>query len=83
MNVRANPTHERLSRPDVEKRAVPDLSVLPDIVLLTRADVAAVSRYSVQTLKKWAREGRGPSLRYVEGRPRYRVRDVRKWIEHL
>ena len=60
---------------------VPDLSKLPPDALLTRDQVAALSGFAVVTLKVWAPKGRGPKITYLEGRPRFKVRDVREWME--
>lgn len=61
-------------------RPVPDLSTLPPEALITRQQLSEVSSFALITLKVWAREGRGPRITIVEGRPRYRVRDVREWM---
>lgn len=61
-------------------RPVPDLDALPGGALLTRRQLADVSGFQVVTLKLWVRQGRGPRITTVEGRPRYRVRDVREWM---
>lgn len=66
----------RTNRP----RPLPDLTTLPDTALLTRSQVAGLAGYTEQALKKWAREGRGPRVTIVEGRPRYSVRDAREWM---
>jgi hypothetical protein len=66
----------RVHRP----RPVPDLSTLPDAALLTRSQLAALSGYTEQAFKKWAREKRGPKITPVEGRPRYRADHVRAWL---
>jgi len=58
----------------------PDISTLPADALLTRAQLVALSSYSLQAFKKWAKEGRGPRITRVEGRPRYRVADARAWL---
>jgi hypothetical protein len=59
---------------------MPDLAALPSDAVLTRRQMSALSGYKVQTFKKWAREGRGPAITSVEGRPRYRVADARTWL---
>lgn len=61
-------------------RAVPDIEKLPGEALITRRQLAAVSSFALITLKVWAKQGRGPRITVVEGRPRYRVRDVREWM---
>ncbi|CDX62883.1 hypothetical protein MPL3365_80051 [Mesorhizobium plurifarium] len=59
---------------------LPDLASLPSDAVLTRRQMSALSGYTVQAFKKWAREGRGPAITPVEGRPRYRVADARAWL---
>ena len=59
----------------------PDIARLPDDALLSRSQIAALSGFSIPALKKWAREGRGPAITYVEGRPRTKVRDFRLWVD--
>ncbi|KQT86445.1 hypothetical protein [Methylobacterium sp. Leaf466] len=61
-------------------RVVPDIEKLPGEALITRQQLAAVSSFALITLKVWAKQGRGPRITVVEGRPRYRVRDVREWM---
>lgn len=58
----------------------PDISALPADALLTRRQVAALSGFALQTLKIWPAQGKGPRVTTVEGRPRYRVADVRQWM---
>jgi len=64
----------------IDYSALPNISTLPDDALLTRKQVAALSGFTLQALKKWAGENRGPSITRVEGCPRYRVADVRSWF---
>jgi hypothetical protein len=61
-------------------RPIPDLEKLPDGALLTRGQLAVISTFALPTLKLWARQGRGPRVTVVEGRPRYRAGDVRAWL---
>ena len=58
----------------------PDIQNLPDDALLNRNQIHALTGFSLPTLKKWAREGRGPAITYVEGRPRTTVRAYRAWV---
>ena len=44
------------------------------------AFVAALSGFHPQTLLLWASKGRGPAVTPVEGRLRYRVSEVRRWL---
>lgn len=76
LSTEAHSTRQRTHRP----RPLPDLSRLPPDALLTRGQVAALTGYTVQTLKRWAGIGRGPRLIRCEGRPRYRVIDVQVWL---
>jgi len=59
---------------------VPDLAALPPDALLTRRQVHLISGFSLQILKTWPRCGRGPKITVVEGSPRYRAADVRRWM---
>lgn len=59
----------------------PDIASLPDDALLTRAQLAALTGFTDQAFKKWAKEGRGPAITYVEGRPRTKVRHFREWVD--
>ncbi|WP_338341898.1 MULTISPECIES: helix-turn-helix transcriptional regulator [unclassified Shinella] len=63
------------------ENAVPDLRILPPDALLTRNQLVALSGFSLMAFRKWAKLGRGPKITTVEGRPRYRVEDVRVWIQ--
>lgn len=60
-------------------RTAPDLETLPPSNFLTRAQLAPIIGFSVPTLKRWAAEGLGPKVTYLENRPRYQVRDVLAW----
>ena len=59
---------------------LPDIARLPDDALLTRGQLAALTGFTEQAFKKWAREGRGPAITRIEGRPRTSVRDYRQWV---
>lgn len=52
----------------------------PDETLLTPREVSALSGFEEVTLRLWHRQGRGPARTFVEGRPRYRLGDVRAWM---
>ncbi len=52
----------------------------PDETLLAPSDAARITGFSTLTLKRWGREGKGPHRISVEGWPRYRLGDVRTWI---
>jgi hypothetical protein len=58
----------------------PDLSALPPDALLTRKQLVPICGFCLQTLKTWPAKGKGPKVTTVEGRPRYRVADVRAWM---
>lgn len=75
-NELPQPSTKRIHRPT----QIPDLSALPSDALLTRAQMVCLSGYSEQAFKKWAHQGRGPTITVVEGRPRYRVADARIWL---
>ena len=62
------------------REEAPNLRVLPADALLSRRELSALSGYAIITLKIWAANGRGPRITRVEGRPRYRVEDVRGWM---
>ena len=59
---------------------LPDLDRLPASALLTRNQVCALSGFARITLTVWSRNGRGPKITVVEGRPRYRAGDVIAWM---
>jgi hypothetical protein len=48
--------------------------------VITRKQLALLSGFAEQALKKWAREGRGPRVTMIEGHPRYRADDTRAWL---
>lgn len=58
----------------------PNLSELSADALLTRRQVSALSGFALITLQIWSAKGRGPRITHIEGRPRYRVQDVREWM---
>jgi hypothetical protein len=57
-----------------------DLDALPDCTLLKRDEVASWLRLSTATLERWAAKARGPPITRVDGRPRYRLGDLRAWL---
>jgi hypothetical protein len=59
---------------------IPDLSALPSTACITRRQLGGLTGFSLPTLKVWAKQGKGPRITYVEGRPRYLVGDVREWL---
>lgn len=54
---------------------------LPEIA--TRDEVAKFIRISVQTLARWAVEGKGPKYKRAGGRCLYRRSDVLAWLDAL
>src|SRR4051794_39947916 len=61
-------------------KPLPDLNTLPPTAALTRNQVCALSGFALPTLKQWARQGRGPRVTMIEGRPRYLASDVKAWM---
>ncbi|MDW5315503.1 hypothetical protein [Rhizobium sp. PL01] len=59
---------------------IPDLDKLPADALLTIKQVSALSSFTEQALLKWAKNGKGPTVTRLEGRPRYRAADIRSWF---
>lgn len=61
---------------------VPDLDKLPPSAALTTKQTASSGNFAEVTLKKWRQRGekRGPRVTYIDGYPRYLVRDVREWL---
>lgn len=62
------------------KPGIPDIDRLPAGAFLTRRQVAALSSFAEITLRVWEAQHRGPQVTRIEGRPRYRVSDVREWL---
>ncbi|MEC7763739.1 MAG: helix-turn-helix domain-containing protein [Pseudomonadota bacterium] len=60
---------------------IPDIDRLPPSALLTYDQLAAATGFSTSTVKRWAGAGRGPRMTRVEGLPRFKVGDVRAWLE--
>jgi predicted DNA-binding transcriptional regulator AlpA len=61
-------------------RPLPDLSTLPSQACITRRQLGELTGFSQPTLKAWVKQGKGPRVTYVEGRPRYLAGDVREWL---
>lgn len=51
--------------------------------LLTPTELAAYLKCSTTTLKRWRRQGRGPSWIRVEGGVRYIFARVHDWLHYL
>ena len=64
------------------KTPIPDIEKLPPSAALTTRQLSLVSRYAEYTLRLWRMKevGRGPRVTYIEGHPRYLVKDVRAWM---
>ncbi len=58
----------------------PDIAALPGDALLTRRQLSQIAGFSLQTLKQWPAQGRGPRVVTVKGRPHCRVADIREWM---
>lgn len=54
---------------------------LPEVAL--RSEVAEFTRISIQTLARWAVEGKGPKYKRAGGRCLYRRADVLAWLDSL
>lgn len=74
------PSNAALTARQKPSQAVPDVDVLPASAILTRAQVSALTGFSLPTLKRYAASGRGPRITRIEGLPRYRVNDLRDWL---
>jgi hypothetical protein len=61
--------------------SVPDISRLPPDAFITIKQLANLTGFAPLTVKAWRRHGRGPKASIVNGRPRYRVSDVRAWLD--
>jgi len=64
-----------------QQHQIPDIDQLPPSALLTYGQLAQVTGFHVVTVKRWAGAGRGPRLTRVEGLPRFKVCDVKAWME--
>lgn len=53
------------------------LAGLPDGALASPNEAAAFLGFAPVTLRMWRRQGRGPAFVLIEGRPRYRMADLR------
>jgi excisionase family DNA binding protein len=49
--------------------------------LLSEAEVAEYLNVSIDTMRRWRREGTGPPYVMAGSRPRYRREDVDRWLE--
>lgn len=57
---------------------------ISSIRLLTTEELAAEVKVSRRTLEGWRRIGKGPQPIRVGSQVRYRIEDVRKWLDqHL
>lgn len=64
-------------------RILKEISDAPDEMVLTIQEVAAISGFAPVTIRLWnfQGEGRGPQQIRIEGRPRYRLGEVRRWLK--
>jgi hypothetical protein len=55
----------------------------PDETLISYADLSALSGFAVVTLRLWhgKKNKKLPRVRRIEGRPRFRLGDVRQWLK--
>jgi hypothetical protein len=53
---------------------------LADDVLLDRRQTGEVVGRAAPTLQRWDRDGKSPRAILLNGRPRYRVGDLRTWL---
>jgi hypothetical protein len=61
-------------------RPLPDLAALPAHAVITRRQFCELVSVALPTAKLWAKQGRGPKVTCIEGRPRYLAGDVREWL---
>lgn len=59
---------------------VPDLSGAPDELLLAPSEVSALSGIAEITLYVWRKQGRGPAWLVIEGMPRLKLGEYRRWL---
>jgi hypothetical protein len=71
-----NQTHTWTRAPLSAPQPLPE----DDNTLLCRAEVAAILRRSIHTVRCWGRDGTGPKVSKLNGRPMYRAGDVRAWL---
>lgn len=60
---------------------IPNLENLPAGAFLTMQQLTALTGFSAPTFRLWRLQGRGPAAVKLEGRLRYKVSDVRAWLE--
>lgn len=60
---------------------VPDISTLPPDAFLTIKQLAILTGYAPYTVKCWHKYGRGPKRTVVGMRPRFKVADVKAWLQ--
>ena len=58
-----------------------DIDRLPVGALLTYVQLSQITGFAESTLKRWAGAGRGPRMTRIEGLPRFKVGDVKAWLE--
>jgi len=55
--------------------------LLPPDAALTIKQLAALTGFAPLTVKAWRKRNRGPKAITVNGRPRYRVADIKEWLD--
>lgn len=89
-NVCFNPGAVSGARLAKRKRREPDalrrrdlllsLAGAPDETLLNPAQVVALSGLAPETLRLWRKQGRGPAWLVLEGMPRLKLGEYRRWL---
>lgn len=74
--VNEAPARKRAHNP----KPLPNIDTLPAATPLTRRQLSEMTGWSIVTLKRWAKENRGPRITVLERRPRYRADHVREWL---
>lgn len=57
------------------------MAQLPELELLTTGEVAKLFNTTSETIRRWAREGKIPSLPLPSGRVKFRREDVDKILD--
>lgn len=72
----------RIAREPRKRRwdRVPDLSGAPDELLLAPSELTALSGIAEVTWRLWRRQGRGPTWVVIEGMPRLKLGEYRRWL---
>lgn len=75
-------TKRKRREPDAAKRRelLTALAGAPDETLLNPAEVVALSGLAPETLRLWRKQGRGPAWLVIEGMPRLKLGEYRRWL---